>query len=77
MGFTKQALRQQEIIKKQYPELELFYHEMMGNFSFTKKDVLLNIESIIRWMCEFPEYQLMHQSNEYSDKEFYLTDFFE
>lgn len=77
MGFTKRALKQQEIIKNDYPELAKHYHIMMGNFSFTTNEVLLNIVSILKWMKQFPEYQLMHQFIDDSDELFYLTDTFE
>lgn len=77
MGFTKKAIDQQEIIKNDYPELEKYYQNMMGNFSFTTNEVLLHINSILKWMKQFPEYQLMHQFIDDSDELFYLTDTFE
>ncbi len=77
MGFTKKAIKQQEIIKNDYPELEKYYQNMMGNFSFTKNDVLLHINSILKWMKQFPEYQLMNESHDGFEEEFYLTDSFE
>lgn len=77
MGFTKRALEQQEIIKNDYPDLAKHYHIMMGNFSFTKNEVLSNIGSILKWMEQFPEYQLMHQLIDDFDGLYYLTNVFE
>ena len=75
--YTKKTLEQQKIIKSDYPELEDYQDMMMGNFSFTKNEVLLNIHLILKWIEQFPEYKLMNQSNYDFDKSFYLTDTFE
>ena len=50
MVFTKKAIKEQELIIKDFPILWEYYSPNMGNFQFSYKDLRLIFDEVERWM---------------------------
>lgn len=72
LGFTDSNIALMKVIYNDYHRLSEHYDEFMGNFEFTKDEVLENIETITLWIENNPTYCLMYQMGNY-----YLTETFE
>lgn len=70
MGFTELAIKQQKLLNDKYPTLIPFYQEKLGNFKFTKEELLENLEVVMLFMENDITYKLIYQLGY-----FYLTDF--
>lgn len=67
---TQAALDIEKQIKKHYPELIKFYQDYLGNFCFTREQVIENKDDILRWLAGNEDYFLLFQGGYY-----YLTTF--